>query len=87
MKKLVVLTTIALLSGCSLPQRVKLGGSDGPGNKVVTAKEAPATLVAVDGTICHVTAGRFERISTGDRAWCGWQKRGAALQTAEQPLD
>lgn len=77
MKKILLIAIIAVASSCALPQKLQLGGESGPGNKTVTAKEEPATLVAVDGTQCLVTPARFDRVKTGDRVWCNWMPRGA----------
>lgn len=78
MRTMLILAMIASLASCSLGPRVQLGAGDGPGNKVVTGKEEPATLVAVDGTLCLVPADKFDRTKSGDRVWCNWRQRGAA---------
>lgn len=55
---------------------MQVGGEDGPGSKTVAAKEEPATLIAPDGTMCIVTAGKFNEIKVGDRVWCSWRPYG-----------
>jgi hypothetical protein len=76
MRNILIVALVALLSSCALPNRLQMGGRDGLGNKVVSGKEEPATLVAVDGTLCTVPAPRFDRIKPGDRVWCNWRPRG-----------
>ncbi len=76
MKMLALAIAVSALSGCALTQRVQAGGSTGPGYKTVSTKEAPATLVALDGSECRVTADRFERVAVGERVWCYWLARG-----------
>jgi hypothetical protein len=68
------------LASCSwLPIPVEgerpLLGSKGPQRKTVAAKEAPTTLVAVDGTVCIVPAAKFESTEVDDRVWCAWTAR------------
>lgn len=40
--------------------------------KTVTAKHAPATLVAFDGSRCVVTETRFRETVIGEKVWCVW---------------
>ena len=42
--------------------------------KRVTAKEAPTTLVADDGSRCSVSEKRFDDTRIGDSALCVWRK-------------
>jgi hypothetical protein len=44
----------------------------GTGWKHVAEKRDPVYLVAVDGTECTVSRGRFERVERGDRVLCSW---------------
>lgn len=76
MRMLVLVIAVCSFSGCALPPRLQAGGGTGPGYKTVSAKYAPSTLVAFDGSECRVTAGRFERTQVGDRIWCFWRERG-----------
>lgn len=76
MKMLVLAIAVFGLSGCTLTQRLQAGGPSGPGYKTVSTKEEPATLVALDGSECRVTADRFERVAVGERVWCYWLVRG-----------
>lgn len=75
-KTALLLATLAVSLSCALPRTVQVGGEEGPGSKTVSAKEEPATLIAVDGTICVVTPGRFNKVKTGDRVWCSWRPYG-----------
>jgi hypothetical protein len=43
--------------------------------KRVSAKEAPATLVAHDGTRCSVSEKRYTETNIGDDALCVWRSR------------
>jgi hypothetical protein len=84
-RRLFVLSTLtgvllASLPACSLlPFRVEgerpLLADKGPQRKTVAAKEAPGTLVAVDGTICIVPAAKFESTQVDDKVWCAWRPR------------
>lgn len=40
--------------------------------KVASAKEAPASLLAGDGTRCLVNAKKFRKTRVGDHVWCVW---------------
>jgi hypothetical protein len=42
-------------------------------SKRVSSKEAPATLVAEDGSRCIVTEGQYRDTRVGDTAWCAWR--------------
>ncbi len=72
-----LIATLAVSLSCALPRTVQVGGEEGPGSKTVSAKEEPATLIAADGTVCLVTASRFNRVKTGDRVWCNWRPYGS----------
>lgn len=70
-----------LLCACSsLPFRVEgerpLGTDRGPQRKTVSAKEPPSRLVAVDGTVCLVSASRYDSVKVEERVWCDWRPRG-----------
>lgn len=43
--------------------------------KRVTAKEAPATLIADDGSRCTVSEKRYEETRIGHNALCVWRSR------------
>jgi hypothetical protein len=70
----------AATSSCIMPARYA-SGADGTGwgRKPVEAKDAPATLVARDGSVCTVSRDRFERVRLGDRVICFWSDGGRAL--------
>lgn len=80
-RTLAVCLLAGAVGGCALlpgggPQ---LGSSQGGwGRKTVEAKEEPATLVAMDGTLCTVTATKFRNAKTGDRIFCYWRPRGGS---------
>jgi hypothetical protein len=66
-----------LLSGCvsiPLPMRGLGGANPAPAleRKLVVGKEAPADLIAEDGTRCLTTKSRFKRTLIGSEAWCVW---------------
>jgi hypothetical protein len=65
------------IAGCGARHPVQWGPQTGWGYKTVQAKEAPATLIALDESVCRVTPSRFQRIDVGDRVSCHWQGRGA----------
>lgn len=77
MRKVLLVVILAVMPGCTLPRAVQVGGESGLGNKVVSIKEEPTALVAVDATLCHTTPARFDQIKSGDRVWCHWRPRGA----------
>lgn len=66
---------LALLCGCASSDDIPPEGPLGPRMKTVTSKEAPSTLIAMDGTICNVAPFKFEGTRVGDRAWCDWRRR------------
>lgn len=68
---------LTLSSACATSDDVPPGGMTGPGMKTVSSKQAPSTLVAVDGTICNVMPRKFEGTKVGDPAWCDWRSRSA----------
>ena len=75
------LALLTPLLGCGwLPFRLEgerpLMGERGPQRKTVTGKEGPARLIAVDGTICIVSASKFGSVKLNDRVWCDWRPRG-----------
>ena len=41
--------------------------------KVVNAKEEPATLIAADRTRCTVSAQKFKETVVGTQVWCLWR--------------
>lgn len=82
MKRLsAMLLAAGCLSGCALlPRGVQMGSPEGGwGSKIVAFKEEPATLVARDGTLCTVTASKFQNAKEGDRVWCHWRARGSSF--------
>jgi hypothetical protein len=40
--------------------------------KVVSGKEEPTTLIALDGSTCSVSAQRFRETAIGEKVWCAW---------------
>lgn len=75
------LALLTSLPGCGwLPFRIEgerpLMGERGPQRKTVTGKEAPDRLVAVDGTLCMVSASKSESVEMNDKVWCAWRPRG-----------
>jgi hypothetical protein len=66
------------LAACGARHPVQWGPQTGWGYKTVQAKEAPATLIAVDESICRVTPARYQRTDVGERVACHWQSRGGA---------
>jgi hypothetical protein len=42
--------------------------------KLVSAKEAPSTLVADDRTQCEVSEKKFRKLAVGDRVRCLWHE-------------
>ena len=50
-----------------------IGPELGDGIKRVLTKDAPATLIAADGTVCRVSPDRFAETEVGDRVRCDWQ--------------
>ena len=76
-----LITTLLLTTACShipfpiVGERLP-GREDGPQRKTVESKEAPSRLVAIDGTVCLVSASRYGGVEPGDRVWCDWRPRG-----------
>jgi hypothetical protein len=80
--RLVLAGTLAVTSmgACAqLPFRTEgerlPGVPRGPQRKTVSTKEPPSRLVAIDGTVCLVSASRYAEVDPGDRVWCDWQPR------------
>jgi hypothetical protein len=42
--------------------------------KSVYGKEAPATVVAADGSRCNVTKKRFDEVKEGEKLLCAWRR-------------
>lgn len=73
---LLIMLAAGLLGACSmLPGWLQAGPKSGLGEKTVSAKEAPATLVALDGTLC-TAPWKYDRVKPGDRVFCHWRVRG-----------
>jgi hypothetical protein len=49
-----------------------LGALPGYGIKLVRAKEAPSTVLGDDGSVCRLTAERFDQLDVGDWLSCEW---------------
>lgn len=75
MRIALVVLVAAAMSSCVVPARYATG-NDGRtvAWKRVEAKDPPATLIAIDGSVCTVTSDRFERTQRGDRVACLWVK-------------
>ena len=88
MRSFALVLALLVLAGCwrGMPERPPLGGRGGGGvtpsgsasggtvgQKTVTAKHDPSTLVAFDGTKCVVTESRYRETVVGEKAWCVWQ--------------
>ena len=43
--------------------------------KEVAGREAPASLISIDGWTCLVTEKRFRETAIGERVWCAWRRR------------
>lgn len=76
MRTILVAMLALALAGCGARHPVQVGPQTGWGYKTVQAKEDPATLIAVDESICRVTPTRFQRTQVGERVVCHWQRRG-----------
>jgi hypothetical protein len=76
MRLLSVLLLTVSLAACASPRPIQFGPLSGWGAKTVDAKEAPATLYAVDSSVCVVTPRKFDRVKIGDRVTCRWAPRG-----------
>jgi hypothetical protein len=48
------------------------GAQPGYAVKLVRAKEAPATVLGDDGSLCRLAAERFDRVDVGDWLSCEW---------------
>ncbi|MCC6929647.1 MAG: hypothetical protein IT359_11710 [Gemmatimonadaceae bacterium] len=72
------------LGGCMmLPGRAGRGGAvTGLAEKPVASKEAPTSLIAVDGTRCLVTEEKYRNTAVGDRVWCYWTQDGSQSATS-----
>ncbi|MGH7539926.1 MAG: hypothetical protein ACRELC_02900 [Gemmatimonadota bacterium] len=46
---------------------------EGLARKKVSDKVEHTLLVAVDGSECQVSAGRWKRVEVGDAVWCYWR--------------
>jgi hypothetical protein len=42
--------------------------------KSVYGKEAPATVVAADGSRCTITKKRFDEVKEGEKVLCAWRR-------------
>jgi hypothetical protein len=56
-----------------LPQGHPAASEERFAQKVVNAKEEPATLIASDRTRCVVTAQKFKETLQGSKVWCAWR--------------
>ena len=56
----------------ALPQGLPAVSDERFSEKVVNAKEEPATLIASDRTRCVVTAQKFKETIQGSKVWCAW---------------
>lgn len=67
-------TTLLLCAGCiTLPGQRRGGGQTvGLTDKPVSAKEAPNSLLAADGTRCLVSEQKFREAAEGRKVWCFW---------------
>jgi hypothetical protein len=59
-------------AGEAAGERGQSAPTTGLARKVVSSKEAPASLIADDGSRCAVSASRFEEMQVGDKVWCLW---------------
>jgi hypothetical protein len=73
------------LAGCTSIPLPHPPGEPAPllSRKQVAAKRDPQVLVALDGTRCVTTQGRFERAQPGDRVWCVWSDASGRPETEE----
>lgn len=77
---LVVLSGVAVpVSGCPNVVAGLVGDSVGVPlhAKVISSKVEPNVVIAVDGTICEVTKGRWEQARVGREILCSWSDGGA----------
>jgi hypothetical protein len=70
-RTLVVLAT-AILVACGPPYLSQDREPREPTLKIVDAKRPPATLIAVDRSVCLVTAERYRNTRIGDAVFCQW---------------
>lgn len=56
-----------------LPRNRPAASESRPAQKVVNAKQEPATLIAADRTSCQVTSQRFKETIVGTKVWCLWR--------------
>lgn len=65
---------VLLCAGCAtLPGQRGVGGKTvGLTEKPVSAKEAPNSLLAADGTRCLVSEQKFRDTAEGSKVWCFW---------------
>ena len=56
-----------------LPRNRPVTSENGLAQKVVNAKEEPATLIAADRTSCQVTSQKFRETILGTKVWCLWR--------------
>lgn len=80
------LTAALALTACSNPymqgpERRQAANSV----KLVDAKRPPATLVAVDRSICLVTVDRYRNVRVGDAVYCNWRGGNDALPMVQVP--
>jgi len=65
------------------PGRAGRGGvMTGLADKPVASKEAPTSLIAVDGTRCLVTEEKYRNTAVGERVWCYWTQDGSQRATS-----
>ena len=71
--KRLALAGILLLAGCSsVPGFVASSLGLPVDQKVLMSKRGPGELIAVDGTSCFVSTGRFESAEVGEHVTCFW---------------
>ena len=56
-----------------LPRNRPATAENGLAQKVVNAKQEPATLIAADRTSCQVTTEKFRETIVGTKVWCLWR--------------
>jgi hypothetical protein len=67
-----VIIVPALLIACGPPYLRQDRDPREPTIKIVDAKRPPATLIAVDRSVCLVTAERYRNTRIGDAVFCQW---------------
>ncbi len=85
MRSRILAIVLVALSGCASSEEAELDGPIGPATKIVTGKVVPTTLMATDGTICNVSALRFQNTSIGDVVFCEWRRRSHGPPRAGAP--